>query len=57
MNALPHAITMFLAIISAHLASRWSKLANKTMYSLIATIISLLFILAGIREMTGNWIF
>ena len=54
-TVIPHAASMILAIITAHIASRWSKSSQKIMSTLIATIISLLFMLAGIREITGNW--
>ena len=54
--ALPHTISMLLAVVTAHIAARWSKSPDKTVRTLIATILASLFILSGIREITGQWL-
>ncbi len=54
--ALSHAISMLLAVITAHIAARWSKAPDKVVRALIATLLTLLFILSGIREITGEWL-
>ncbi len=55
-SALPHTISMLLAVVAAHIAARWSKSPDKTVRTLIATILASLFILSGIREITGQWL-
>lgn len=47
-DVLPHAIIMFIALLSAHAASRWSKSSASIRRALAATIISLLFMSAGV---------
>ena len=54
--ALPHTISMLLAVAAAHMAARWSKSPDKVVRTLIATLAASLFILSGIREITGQWL-
>ena len=56
MSALSHVISMLLAVTTAHIAARWSKDPDKVIRTLIATLLTLLFILSGIREITGTWL-
>ena len=54
--ALPHIISMLLAVATAHIAARWSKSPDKMVRTLIATLVTLLLILSGVREITGEWL-
>jgi len=54
--ALPHIISMLLAVATAHIAARWSKSPDKVVRTLIATFVTLLLILSGVREITGEWL-
>jgi len=51
-----HAVTMFLAVIVAHLPSIWKKQTDavRTRNTLIAVVVSLLLVFAGIHPL-GGW--
>lgn len=52
-----HAVTMLLAVIIAHLPALWKKQSDaiRTRNTLIAVLIALLFVFAGIRPL-GGWV-
>ena len=51
-----HAVTMLLAVIAAHLPAMWKKQTDavRTRNTLIAVLVSLLLVFAGIRPL-GGW--
>lgn len=53
---LEHTVTMLIAVIVAHLPAAWKKLPDniRTRNTLIAVIVSLLLVFAGIRSI-GGW--
>ena len=52
---LPHAVNMVFAVVAAHAAARWSKKPDKPATTLIATVISLLFVFVGVNELPQGW--
>ena len=52
---LPHAVNMVFAVVAAHAAARWSKKPDKQLRTLLATVISLLFVFVGVNELPQGW--
>ena len=52
---LPHAVNMVFAVVAAHAAARWSKKPGKPLRTLIATVMSLLFVFVGVNELPQGW--
>jgi hypothetical protein len=53
--SLPHAVNMVFAVVAAHVAARWSKKPDKPLRTLIATVMSLLFVFVGVNELPQGW--
>tara|TARA_B100001964_G_C13882621_1_gene443610 strand:- start:74 stop:475 length:402 start_codon:yes stop_codon:yes gene_type:complete len=54
-DMLSHAVLMLFALLAAHAAARWSKSPAKFRHTLAATVLALLFVLAGILEPPHGW--
>ena len=52
---LPHAVNMVFALVAAHVAARWSKKPDKQLRTLLATVISSLFVFVGVNELPQGW--
>lgn len=52
---LPHSASMVFAVITTHLASRWAKTPHNIFRALVAMVISLLLVVAGVHELPRGW--
>ncbi|HJO33768.1 MAG: hypothetical protein QF376_04380 [Anaerolineales bacterium] len=55
LDMLSHASLMLFALLAAHAAAHWSKPPAKLRHTLAATVLALLFVLAGMLALSQGW--